>query len=106
MNRVGRQSLLKLIEQHREAGSIPVETVEDFMRFDPYKFCYAGHTSMTFNIVQHDLLDSVPILHVNKEPLFWDQALELWDKKTHKGLLNVEAEENIYYTIDVIRNTM
>jgi hypothetical protein len=103
MNRIGRQSLLKLIEQHRETGSVPVETLKDFMRIDPCKFHRAGDERSTFNVVRHDLLDSMPICYLNETPLPWYRALTLWDQKTRKGLANVEAEENVYYTIDVIR---
>lgn len=92
---IQRATIQRLIEEHREAGSVPVEKLVALIKMkEPRKIpsdtgLYIVRLYDGFDYCWMDVSKAVP----------WEEAVALWNEKTEGGMKNTRYGDIDYYAI-------
>ena len=95
-NDISRSTIRGIIEEHREAGTIPLEKLVDLVRTAPPE-PLEGAENMRFVVRLYDWYDRHWI--DCKSDLSWDDAVIEWKKETDDGLKMACYGDKDYYDI-------
>lgn len=92
---ISRDTLRRLIDDHREAGSIPVGALVDLVRQeDPHQRPSENslYVMRLYDGYEHRWFDET-------KPLPWEETLQLWKEKTHNGMERACFGDGQYFDI-------
>lgn len=95
MSEISKQTIRRLIEEHSEAGTIPIQKLVDLVRAPaPTQM---NSSSGLYVVRLYDGMDYV-WMDVSKA-VPWDEAVRIWNEKTESGMEKTSFDDIDYYKI-------